>query len=69
MLETKDQRGAGGQTVWNTQAVATSFAGIASENLDALARRVFEEVRGLVDDRVRPYQTSETMETLHMPIP
>lgn len=60
----------GGQTVWNaSSAGATSFAGLASPDLTELAKKVSEAVKGDVDERVRPYQTPVTMETLRAPVP
>jgi hypothetical protein len=60
----------GGQTVWNASSTeATSFVGLASADLTELAKKVSEAVKGDVDERVRPYQTPVTMETLRAPVP
>lgn len=67
MTNPKDQ--GGGQTVWNASAGATSFVGLASPDLTELAKKVSEEVQGDVKERVRPYQTPVTMETLRAPVP
>lgn len=57
-----------GRTVWNTPAGPTALTVLAVDNLDELARRVAAECAAMIDDRVRPYQTSVTIETLLTPI-
>lgn len=57
-----------GLTVWNTPAGPTAFSDLAVDKLDELARRVVDECRSMIDDRVKPYQTPVTFETLLTPI-
>lgn len=70
MANLKEHLGGSGQTVWNAPAgAAASYVELAPANLNELARKVSEEVRGDVEVRVRPYQTPVTMETLRAPVP
>jgi len=58
-----------GQTLWNASAGAVSYVNLASANLEEVAKRLSAEVQTEVKDRVGPYETPVTLETLRVLVP
>lgn len=60
---------AGGRTLWNAKGGSSSYADLKTpDNLAELVEKVTKDASTSSDERVKPYRTLVTPETLRVPV-